>query len=150
MTMAWHGRLTNIFLAEKMLFTRRLIISIIFAAVLVALGSLYSIFFWLGLAANVAVLSIFLIDWANTPPPSRISVRRLCEEKLSLGARNVVGLRFRNRAGVPFPLEVRDEPPHLFDVSANSLSLELPADSDVTINYVVIPRRRGNYQVQAF
>ncbi len=129
-----------------MLFTRRLIILIIFAALLVALGGLSSLFFWIGLAANVALLSVFLIDWMNTPPPSYVSGRRFCEEKLSLGARNVVGLRFRNRTGVPLALEVKDETPHLFDVSGDAFSLTLPADSDATASYTVTPKKRGNYK----
>ncbi len=129
-----------------MLFTRRLIILIILAALLVALGGLSSLFFWIGLAANLALLSVFLIDWMNTPPPSRISARRFCDEKLSLGTRNVVRLRFRNRTGVPLALEVQDEPPHLFDVSSGAISLTLPADSDATVSYAVTPKKRGNYK----
>ena len=94
----------------------------------------------------MALLSVFLIDWMNTPPPSHVSGRRFCEEKLSLGARNVVGLRFRNRTGVPLALEVKDETPHLFDVSGDAFSLTLPADSDATASYTVIPKKRGNYK----
>jgi len=129
-----------------MLFTRKFITLIVFAALLVALGGLSAVFFWFGLIFNVALLAVFLIDWMNTPPPSLISVRRSCEEKLSLGARNVVELRFRNRAGVPLALEVRDEPPHLFDVSRDVIPLTLSADSDITVSYAVIPKKRGNYE----
>ena len=132
--------------SQNMLFTRRFITLIILAALLVALGGLSSVFFWFGLIFNVALLSILLIDWMNTPPPAAISVRRSCEEKLSLGARNVVELRFRNRAGVPLSLEVRDEPPHLFDVSRDVIPVTLPADSDATVSYAVIPKKRGNYE----
>jgi len=129
-----------------MLLTRRLIILIVAAAFLVALGGLSSIFFWMGLISNLALLSVFLVDWISTPPPSLISARRLCEEKLSMGARNVVGLRIRNRTGVPLALEVKDEPPHLFESSRDVISIILPADSEATANYTTIPKKRGNYE----
>ena len=95
-----------------MIFTRRLVIFIVLVAPPVALGGLSSVFLWLGLISNVALLLAFVVDWVNTPPPRHVSARRSCEEKLSLGARNVVELRLRNRADVALTLEVRDEPPH--------------------------------------
>lgn len=129
-----------------MLFTGRFVILVMFAAVLLALGGLYPVLFWFGLISNVALVSVFLLDWIYTPPPSRISVKRLCEEKLSLGARNVVTLNFRNRTGASLHLEVKDEPPTLFDVSEDTISLILPADSDASASYAVTPRKRGNYE----
>lgn len=129
-----------------MLLTRKFIISIIFIAVLLALSGLVAIFFWLGLILNIALLLLLLMDWINTPSPSRISARRQCEEKLSLGARNVVQLHFRNRSNFALIMDVRDEPPHLFDVSDEIISLILPADSDAQTSYGVTPKRRGNYE----
>lgn len=65
---------------------------------------------------------------------------------MSLGTRNMVEIRLRNRAGVPLVLEVKDEPPHLFDVSEDMIPITLPADSEATVRYAIIPRRRGNYE----
>jgi len=128
-----------------MIFTRRLAILIVLAAVPVALGGLSSVFLWLGLISNVALLLAFVVDWVNTPPSSQVSAGRSCEEKLSLGARNVVELRLRSRANVPLALEVKDEPPYLFDVSEGAIPLTLPAGSGATVSYAVMPKRRGNY-----
>jgi uncharacterized protein (DUF58 family) len=128
-----------------MLFTRRLVILIILAALPVALGGLSSVFLWLGLISNVALLLAFSLDWVNTPPPWQVSARRSCEEKLSLGARNLVELHLRSRTSVPLTLEVRDEPPHLFDASEGVIPLTLPAGSGTTVSYTVTPKRRGNY-----
>ena len=128
-----------------MLFTRRLIVAIVVTALPVALGGLSSAFLWLSLICNLAVLLAFALDWMNTPPPLLISARRYCEEKLSLGARNVVELRLRNRSGVSLALEVKDEPPYLFDVSEDVIPIALPADSEVTVSYTATPKRRGNY-----
>ena len=129
-----------------MLFTRRLALLITMGAIFIALGGLYPVFFWLGLLSNVALLLAFLTDWVYTPPPSRVSVRRSCDEKLSLGARNVIILRFRNRAGASLNLLVKDEAPHLFDISEDTISLTLPADSETSVSYAVTPKKRGNYQ----
>jgi uncharacterized protein (DUF58 family) len=89
---------------------------------------------------------LFIVDWANTPRTWYVSARRSCEEKLSLGARNVVEIRLRNRAGVPLALEVRDEAPQLFQVSKDTIALTLPASSETTVSYTVEPRRRGDHQ----
>lgn len=129
-----------------MLFTYRLLIFIIVAAFPVALGGSSSICRWLGLICNLALLFAFLVDWVNTPSPSQVSAKRSCEEKLSLGARNVVELRLRNRASIPLALEVKDEPPHLFDTLEDVILLTLPANSGTTVSYAVTPKRRGNYQ----
>ncbi len=129
-----------------MLFTRRLVILITVAAFPVALGGVSSFFAWLGLVANLVLILAFLIDWMNTPPLSQVSARRFCEEKLSLGARNVVEIRLRSRANVSLALEVKDEPPPLFDVSEDVIPLTLPADSESTVSYTIIPKERGNYE----
>ncbi len=129
-----------------MLFTRRLVILMMLAALPVALGGVSPFFFWLGLISNLALLSALALDWMNTPSTSHVSVGRWCDEKLSLGARNVVELRLRNRAGVPLEMEVRDEPPYLFNVSGEKIRLMLPADSESSVSYGVTPRKRGNYE----
>ena len=131
---------------SDMLFTRRLIILIIIAALPVALGGLFSFFFWLGLISNLVLLSAFLIDWMDTSPPSQVSAKRSCDEKLSLGTRNVVKIHLRNRASFPLILEIRDEPPPLFNASEGTIKLMLFVGSEVTVNYTVIPKKRGNYE----
>jgi hypothetical protein len=122
-----------------MLFTRRLVILIIGAALPVVLGGVSSFFLRFGLICNLALILAFLLDWMNTPLTSQVSARRSCEEKLSLGTRNVVGIRLRSRASVPLALEVKDEPPYLFDVSKDVIPLTLPADSEATIGYTITP-----------
>ena len=133
-------------LRSDMLFTRRLIILIVLSALLVALGGVFSVFHWLGLISNLALILAFAVDWVNTPPPSQVSAKRSCEEKLSLGARNTVELHLRNRASIPLTLEVKDEPPHLFHVSEDMIRLTLSADSETTVSYAVTPKIRGNYE----
>ena len=117
-----------------------------FAVLLVALGSLSRYFLWLGLISNSVLLFAFIIDWVKTPSPSRISARRSCEEKLSLGAHNTVRLHLRNRGNISLNLEVRDEPPPLFDVSDVVILHTLPADSGLTVSYTVMPKNRGSYE----
>ena len=129
-----------------MLFTNRLVMLIVFAAFLVALGGLSPVFLWLGLISNLALLSVFGADWLITPLPSQVSARRSCEEKLSLNAHNLVEIRLRNRASDPLALEIKDDPPHLFDVSRRVIPLTLPAASETTASYTTTPRRRGNYE----
>lgn len=129
-----------------MIFTRRLVILIILSAVLISLGSLYSFFLYFGILSNLALISVFALDWMNTPRPSQISAERSCEGNLSLAARNVVRIRLRNRSEVPLTLEVRDEPPHQFDISQDAITLQLPAGSEATASFTVVPKRRGNYE----
>ena len=129
-----------------MLFTRRLTIFITISALLVALSYISPVFFWLSLITNLALIMAFLLDWVNTPSPSQVSARRYCEEKLSLGARNMVKIRLRSRASAPIVLEIKDEPPHFFDISEDVMPLMLPAFSEATVSYIVIPRKRGRYK----
>jgi uncharacterized protein (DUF58 family) len=129
-----------------MLFTRRLAIFIIIAALPVALGGISSFFVWLGLVCNIALVLAFLADWISTPSSDQVSAKRFCEDKLSLGARNVVEIRLRNSASSPLNLEIKDEPPHLFKVSKDVILLTLPGDSETTVSYTVVPEKRGDYE----
>jgi uncharacterized protein (DUF58 family) len=129
-----------------MVFTHRLITLIIIAAILIALGGLYPIFRWIGFIANLAILFAFVADWFFTPPSSQIQARRICEEKLSLGAQNVIKLYFKNRSNMPVSLEVKDDIPHLFDISEDKFSIQLPPGLEEYISYAVIPKKRGDYE----
>ena len=129
-----------------MIFTSKLIISIIIASLIIALGGLYSIFSWIGFIANLVIIFAFIIDWFFTPPLSQIQARRICEEKLSLGARNIVNLYFKNRSNTSITLEVKDDIPRLFDVFENEFAFQLPPGSEKYVSYGIIPKKRGDYE----
>jgi hypothetical protein len=70
--------------------TRRLLILILGAAPLLALGGVSTVFF--GLAAlYLGTLAVIVgLDLARSPAPGRFRVRRVAENKLSLGAENPI------------------------------------------------------------
>ena len=131
-----------------MIFTRLFIVIGVFGAACIACAAVSRAFLWVGLGIDAALLVAALLDYLACPMPPSIEVTRECEEKLSLGAENVVTIRIRNRAPHTALLSVRDEVPFGFGTDRERLDVRLepnpPQRTD--LSYHVFPHERGDHE----
>lgn len=129
-----------------MLLTRRLLILLLGAAIPILISVIWSpalIIFGVYLAAVVLAA---VADWTMTASPSAFNIKRINEDKLSLGAENLIQIQVQNRSVRPARIEVRDEPPYRFPASTTFLSATVPARGSTTLRYHLTPLRRGDYR----
>ena len=129
-----------------MLLTRRLLILLLGAAIPILISVVWPpalIVFGVYLAAVVLGA---VADWAVTAAPAAFNINRINEDKLSLGAENLIQIQVQNRSVRPARIEVRDEPPYRFPASATFLSATVPARSSTMLRYYLTPLRRGDYR----
>jgi uncharacterized protein (DUF58 family) len=127
--------------------TRRLLILILLAAPLLALGGVSVVFF--GLAGlYLGTLAVIVgLDLARSPAPGRFRVRRVAESKLSLGADNLITIEVMDPrpAGPPVPFTVRDAAPDAFTVNQRVLAGTATPRSTAEVRYLAQPPRRGDF-----
>lgn len=124
-------------------------------AILVALGAIpmlmlqrapWLLFAVLGYNFLLAVFTV--ADYIAMPRPDQIlSVERIVDEKLSLGASNPVRLEVRSLFHRELKVIVRDEPPYRFDVDGPT-QRELTVftgNRPATVQYHVTPPAKGDF-----
>lgn len=98
---------------------------------------------WVGAAAlpelltvailfDVLLIFVALMDLALSPQPRDFEISRLTDDKMNLGAANVVRLRAHSRANAPVVIALRDEPPLGWPIvvaAPSSPALPSPADT---------------------
>jgi uncharacterized protein (DUF58 family) len=124
-------------------------------ALLAALGAVPLLFVahapWLlpGVLAYDALLGILTVaDFLAVPAPERaLTVDRLVDDKLSLGAANAVVLEARNRSGLPLRVTLRDDPPYQFalDGPAQRELALTPDNRPERFSYHVTPPAKGDF-----
>ena len=115
-------------------------------APLLALATWLPLLVWVALAYFCLMLLLLGLDYYLARPVSRFEVTRRHDNRLSLGADNLVELVVRNREQKTAVFQVRDEPPEAFEIEQRILhGAALPRQS-WTGSYYVRPRRRGDYQ----
>ncbi|MEW8224092.1 MAG: DUF58 domain-containing protein [Candidatus Thiodiazotropha taylori] len=126
--------------------TRRLI----FASGLLLLPALLAVWYpyWAYLWMAGAVLLLFLaaldLWWVRQIPRPR--VERLLHSTIPVGVWTRVQLRLESGFARNLMVTVHDHHPADCDVRDQPLTLELPAQRQVTINYQILPRSRGDKQ----
>ena len=128
--------------------THRLLILLLFAAVLVAFTDRASLAWWLAGGWLVVVLALVLSDWRLTPRPEEWAVNRAHDERLSLATSNQITVTLRLRRGLrPVPVWVRDVTPASFRIADESrvLAVTVEPHLPVTLHYDLWPPRRGRY-----
>ncbi|MCU0492740.1 MAG: DUF58 domain-containing protein [Chloroflexaceae bacterium] len=126
--------------------TRRLLILLLLAAVPLAGASLLPLLIWLALVYLAAVLVLVASDVWLTPGPERIEVERLHDNRLSIGADNLITVLLANRSQRPLSFTLRDEYPYQFVSDASFISGVLPAYEIFEARYHVRPNQRGDYR----
>lgn len=94
------------------------------------------------LLSMAAALAALECRWLRE---ARLDVVRLCDEKLSLGAANLVRITLRNSSYRRLRGVVRDEYPEGFSADGGTASFDLPPRSERELAYRVTPARRGRY-----
>ena len=87
-----------------------------------------------------------LADWLTTTRQASLRVERVCDEKMSLGAENLVTIRLRNPTYAHVRGILRDEHPQGFEAPGNVMPLQLKPRSEAEMSYHVTPPNRGDFQ----
>lgn len=127
-----------------MLTTRGTLLLLLAAPVLVAATWLPA-FRWV---AAIYILLCFILlglDWATAGKIDRYELTREHDDKLSLGANNVVKVSLRNREPRPVQFWLRDEPPDEFILDQRVLPGRVNKNDTWQATYHIKPLRRGDY-----
>lgn len=103
----------------------------------------------LGLAANLLVVLVAIVDLWWTPSPRDIAVTRDVPEVLSVGTANPVALHVVLRHSGSLELELTDEVPQPGESPDLPLRFRLAAWAEATGTYHAVPRRRGRLEFGA-
>jgi uncharacterized protein (DUF58 family) len=128
-----------------MLPTPRLLILLLLAAPLIALAAFAPALVWLAVAYVLAVAALAVSDALLAPRPEQVEVERVHDQRLSIGAENLVTLILSNASSRPLTFTLRDEHPHEFPADAQFLSGVIPPYDVFEARYHVRPLRRGDY-----
>lgn len=132
-----------------MLPTPRLLTLLLLAAPLIALAALAPALIWLAAVYLLAVAALALSDLILAARPGQIEVERIHDQRLSLGADNLVTLILANATPRPVAFTLRDEHPHEFPADARYLSGMIAPFDVAEARYHLRPLRRGDYQFGA-
>jgi uncharacterized protein (DUF58 family) len=128
------------------MFTRRFLLLLLAAAPLMALSGWVSLLMPVAWLYVLAVLGLTAFDWRAAGTAERFELRREHDQRLSLGADNLIRLHVRERGGKSAELSLRDEPPDEFVVAGKRiLPGRVEGRGRLTLDYHVRPRRRGDY-----
>ena len=104
-----------------------------------------------GLAFAAFVLDLLILlalvaDNALTPPAKLISAQRFSNERLSIGRKNDLLLEVYSQAAIPVKVQLRDSFPAALDVDVQEFEFTLAPSSKASLEYSLLPRRRGAYE----
>lgn len=124
----------------------RLFIALVFMGIpVIASGA------WIGSAIqfmvtyNLILVVLFFIDYLVTPKKEELIIKRVCNEKLSMGTENVIEIAVRNNSETQIEIKVRDSYPEYFKVINQEISIKIPPHDDKIGSYTVIPMKRGAF-----
>jgi len=103
------------------------------------------LFVWLGIGYDLAVIALALIDYVWLADSSRCTVRRICEEVMSLGELNLVKIEIVHLGQRPLFLAIKDEPPVEFQTSPGLLTVRVDPGETAYTAYKTRPAERGDY-----
>ena len=125
--------------------TRRTLLILSAAAAFFLLAAVNRAAVYIGLAADVAIVFLLLIDLSSLPGSNEVEMLRRHQRVLSLAEPNSVGLTLVNRSGRPLSGILQDNPPHQFRRSPEQLYVDVPARSRAELDYVLVPLERGRF-----
>jgi uncharacterized protein (DUF58 family) len=129
----------------RMLPTPRLLALLLIAAPLIALSAFAPGLVWIALAYLLAVAALAVSDALLAPRPAQLELERVHDQRLSLGAENLITVILANATPRPVRFTLRDEHPHEFPADTRFLSGTIPAFDVFEARYHVRPLRRGDY-----
>jgi len=127
----------------------RLLVLLLCAPVLLALGTLSQVFVGLAAVVFVAAIVLAVVDYRLAPALGSAEVARVAEPQLIIGAPNRIGVTLRNPTARTLRLRVRDEVPVSFAVAPRVSGTAVGPAASVTVEYVARPRYRGSFRFGA-
>lgn len=126
--------------------TVRALLLLLLAAPLIAAATWIPLLEWLAGLYSIACLLLFWTDWRLAKDITRFEVRRIHDNRLSLGANNPVRIAVRNRAQRETGFTIRDEAPEGFETDQFIQSGSVRPGETWEGVYMVRPLRRGDYR----
>lgn len=97
----------------------------------------------IGLAANLVLVGLALVDRILTPRMERVRITREVSKVLSVGTSNPVVLRVANRTSARVTVEIADDPPEPCVTEGLPVVLRVPAGRTREASYRLTPLARG-------
>ncbi|HEY9720172.1 MAG TPA: DUF58 domain-containing protein [Trichormus sp.] len=129
-----------------MIATKQTYLMLIVIAAVLALSQWVPWLQTIGLGLDLAFLILLIIDFRTTPQPRLLSGTRDVQDRLSVGRSNQVTLKIFNNSTSKMLCQVKDDYPPALNADVAEFDFELPANGLSTLQYTVLPRRRGSYQ----
>jgi len=121
------------------------VLLLLLAAPMIAASIWTPALFWAAGGYLLLLLILFAIDWRQAKPVAQFEVERNHDNRLSLGAQNLIQLHVRNRNRRRVHIWVRDEPPDEFILDERIFTTDIQPRTTWTGQYQVQPLRRGDY-----
>jgi uncharacterized protein (DUF58 family) len=132
--------------------TTRLLLLALIAAPLLALAELLPVMAVLSVLYLAVVVGLALLDLRLMDRHTALEVQRFSDQRLSLGADNLVRVSVRHRGRRDTFIQLRDEPPDEWLIAQGAaesvpptFSAKLAAHTEHSFSYRVHPLRRGDY-----
>ncbi|QDT36756.1 DUF58 domain-containing protein [Stratiformator vulcanicus] len=120
------------------------LIGLVAAAALLAVPAIwYPAFAAAATVANGVIALVAIYDLWSSPHPRHVVPRRQLRDVLSVGVRNPIRIRLRNRNEQAILIEIHEEPPAGSTIDDLPARLELDAGQTRTILYHIVPEYRG-------
>ncbi|HEY9715756.1 MAG TPA: DUF58 domain-containing protein, partial [Chroococcales cyanobacterium] len=121
--------------------------SVIFAiAVIFGLTALWPAFRLVGIALDITLVVLLILDYQLTPRPRLLSATRELADRLSIGRPNEVTLRIVNSSASKLACRVRDDYPVQLNADVREFEFEIAPGSVSILKYTLMPARRGAYE----
>lgn len=126
--------------------TNRFVVLLVISGLVVGLSSVSDLLWPVGIGLAALALALTVADGVALSRLRTPEIHRNVDEKLSLGAENLVKLQISNRSHYPIYGRIRDEYPEDFSGAGNVLKLDLPSRSNIELTYKITPPHRGDYE----
>lgn len=126
-------------------FSKLFSLLVVIGIVPVLIGSVVGFHFYVYLLYNLIIIGLFIADYILTPGSKEFEVTRGCDEKLSMGAENVITINIRNNSNYSINIQAFDEIPQYMTVQKKVVNIRVSPHFESDGSYTVIPQKRGEY-----
>jgi uncharacterized protein (DUF58 family) len=127
--------------------SRRLYLLLILAMVPMIISAFFPFVEKLGLAIDVVLLIALIIDWQLTTAPHLLEIRRIVDDRLSIGRDNEVKLivTHKGTTGQTLHCQLKDDTPPEIESDRQLFLFTLKPGSSCQLTYKLHPAKRGAY-----
>jgi len=98
---------------------------------------------------NTFIIALIIVDLKKSCTPALLSITRIAPEKLSIGAKNKIIIKVKNRSEKSVKVDLYEEIPLYFECPNNHLSFELKPHEIKESCYYLTPKKRGEYELSS-